>query len=159
VYSRAPADDPRVALLEEAGARYLEAGRVPVGALGEAVGGIELVYEAAGDAALVLDVLPQLGRNAAFVATGVPDAARRVDVAAGELLTRMVVANRLLVGTVNASHADFVAAVRDLEAIAGRWPDAVSGIVTGRRELVEFCECAVRKRGIKEVIALAPDRA
>jgi threonine dehydrogenase-like Zn-dependent dehydrogenase len=138
VYSREPADDPRVALL------------------GEAVGGIELVYEAAGDAALVLDVLPQLGRNAAFVATGVPDAARRVDVAAGELLNRMVVANQLLVGTVNASHADFVAAVRDLEAVAERWPRAVSGIVTGRRELAEFCECAVRKRGIKEVIVLGP---
>lgn len=156
VYSREPADDPRAALVESTGARYLDAARLPVAALAEEVGGIDLVYEAAGSAALALATLSQLGRNAAFVTTGVPRGGSRVDLPADDLLTRIVVANQLLVGTVNASHADFVAAVRDLEEFAKRWGRATAGIVTGRRGLGEFCECAVRKRGVKEVIALAP---
>jgi threonine dehydrogenase-like Zn-dependent dehydrogenase len=157
VYSREQADDPRAALIESTGARYLEAARLPPSALGEEVGGIDLVYEAAGSAALTLATLPQLGRNAALVTTGVPRGGAHVDLAADDLLTGMVVANQLLVGTVNASHADFVAAVRDLEEFANRWAGATAGIVTGRRALGEFCECAMRKRGVKEVIILAPD--
>lgn len=156
VYSREPADDPRVALVASTGARYLEAARVPVDAIAEEMGSIDLVYEAAGDGALVLAALPRLGRNAVFVTTGVPDGGSRVSVAAGDLLTRMVVSNQLLVGTVNASHADFLAAVRDLESFGTRWANATAGIVTGRRALEEFRECAVRKRGVKEVIAFAP---
>jgi threonine dehydrogenase-like Zn-dependent dehydrogenase len=154
VYSREPADDPRAALLESTGARYLEAARVPVASLAEEVGGIDLVYEAAGDAPLALATLRQLGRNAAFVTTGVPRGGSRVDLAADDLLTGIVVANQLLVGTVNASHDDFLAAVRDLESFAARWASATTGIVSGRRALEEFCDCAVRKRGVKEVIAL-----
>jgi threonine dehydrogenase-like Zn-dependent dehydrogenase len=158
VYSREPADDPRAALVESTGARYLDAARLPVDALAEEIGGIDLVYEAAGSAALALATLPQLGRNAAFVTTGVPRGGSRVSIAADDLLTGMVVANQLLVGTVNASHADFVAAVRDLEEFAKRWGSATAGIVTGRRALGEFCECAVRKQGVKEVIDLTSDR-
>jgi threonine dehydrogenase-like Zn-dependent dehydrogenase len=157
VYSREPDDDPRAALVESIGARYLEAAHLPVAALAEEIGGIDLVYEAAGSAALALATLSQLGRNAAFVTTGVPRGGSRVDLPADDLLTRIVVANQLLVGTVNASHADFVAAVRDLEEFAGRWGSAVGGIVTGRRALGEFCECAVRKQGVKEVITITSD--
>jgi hypothetical protein len=157
VYSREPAADPRAALVESTGARYLEAAHIPVAALAEEVGSIDLVYEAAGDAALALGTLRQLGRNAAFVTTGVPRGGTRVNLPADDLLTGMVVANQLLVGTVNASHADFVAAVRDLEEFARRWGSAVAGIVSGRRALGEFCECAVRKRGVKEVITIASD--
>lgn len=157
VYSREPADDPRAALVESTGAHYLEAARVPVDVLAEELGSIDLVYEAAGDAALVLAALSQLGLNAVFVTIGVPGGGSLLRIAADDLLTRMVVSNQLLVGTVNASHADFLAAVRDLESFATRWANATAGIVTGRRALEEFCECAVRKRGVKEVIALAPD--
>jgi threonine dehydrogenase-like Zn-dependent dehydrogenase len=157
VYSREPADDPRAALLESIGTRYLEAARVPVGGLAEEVGGIDLVYEAAGDAALVLATLPQLGRNAAFVTTGVPRGGSQLHLAGDDLLTRIVVTNQLLVGTVNASHADFLAAVQDLESFVARWPTATAGILTGRRTLEEFCDCATRKRGVKEVIEVGSE--
>ena len=96
------------------------------------------------------------GRRAG--STGVPRGGARVALEADDLLTGMVVVNQLLVGTVNASRADFLTAVRDLEEFATRWGDATSGIVSGRRALEEFCECAVRKRGVKEVIDLSSDR-
>jgi glucose 1-dehydrogenase len=152
VYSREPASAPRAALVEGAGAAYVSSSETTVAALAAEMGGIDLVYEAAGSSALAFDVLQHLSRNGVFVMTGVPRGGGGIEVPGDVLMTEMVVRNAMLVGTVNAGREDFDSAIRDLGAFVAAWPDAVRGIVTGRHALADFCRCATEKNGIKEVI-------
>lgn len=154
VYSREPRSAPRAALVESLGAAYLSSADVPVAALAEEAGPVDLVYEAAGSSTLSLEAVQQLGPNAVFVLTGAHGEKGRSEIAADVVVNRLVVGNRVLLGTVNSSAADFEAAVRDLGAFAAAWPDAVRGVVTGRHSLPDFCRCAGEKSGIKEIIVL-----
>jgi glucose 1-dehydrogenase len=159
VYSREPASAPRAALVESTGAVYRSSTATTVSALAAEVGGIDLVYEAAGSPALAFDVLQYLARNGVFVLTGVPRGGGPIEIQGDPLMTGIVVRNAMLVGTVNAGREDFVAAIRDLEAFVAAWPDAVRGIITGRHQLADFCRCATDRSGdgIKEIIALGVD--
>ena len=155
VYSREPASSARAGLVEAAGARYRSAEDVTVADLAAELGGIDLVYEAAGSPALALETLPYVSRNGVFVMTGVPRGGAPIEVDGEALMTEVVVRNSMLVGTVNASPADFDAAIRDLELFDREWPAAVRGIITGRHSLADFCRCATGKSGIKEIIDFA----
>jgi threonine dehydrogenase-like Zn-dependent dehydrogenase len=155
VYSREAADSPRAALLREIGARYRSSADLPVDGLAGEVGGIEMVYEAAGSPELSLATLESMGRNGAFILTGATGGGGRLDLGADALLNSMVVGNLVLAGTVNASHTDFVRAVSDLEAFVDRWPDVVPRLITGRHPRERFHDRVLHRTGIKEIIDLA----
>ncbi|HEX6071229.1 MAG TPA: glucose 1-dehydrogenase [Longimicrobiaceae bacterium] len=155
VYSREEAASPRAALIEAIGAHYRSSADLPVAQLAEEVGGIELVYEAAGAPGLSLAVLETMGRSGVFIVTGATGGGGRLDIGADALLNSMVVGNLVLAGTVNASHADFVSAVNDLEAFVDRWPDVVPRLITGRHPRERFHDRVLHRTGIKEIIDLA----
>jgi glucose 1-dehydrogenase len=155
VYSRETVSSARAALLREIGAAYLSATELDVTGLAAEMGGIELVYEAAGAPALTLTVLETLAPNGVFILTGATGGLGRVDFGADALLHRMVGRNLVLAGTVNASHADFVNAVASLAAFDRTWPGAVRGIITGRHPLEAFPDRALNRTGIKEIIDVA----
>jgi len=152
VYSREAASSPRAALAGTMGARYLPSGEVAVEALAEEMGGIDLVYEAAGSPALGLAVLEALSPTGVFVLTGATGGGHRLEIGADALLNRMVVRNLVLAGTVNSSHADFVAATGDLAAASRRWPALLPALITGRHPPEQFGARALHRTGIKEVV-------
>jgi glucose 1-dehydrogenase len=154
VYSRGSTDDARAGLVRRLGGTYLSSGEVPVSDLGNRVGGIDLIYEAAGASRLAFDVLPQLGANGVFVFTGVPGRKHRIEVAGDAIMRNLVLRNQAVVGTVNADRADFESAARDLLAISAQWPGALEALITGRYPMSQFCERATDGRGIKDVIAV-----
>lgn len=154
VYSREEAASPRAALLEAIGARYRSSGDLALPQLADEVGGIELVYEAAGAPDLSLAVLEAMGRTGAFILTGATGGGGRLEIGADALLNTMVNGNLVLAGTVNASHADFMSAVSDLGAFVDRWPEILPRLITGRHPRERFHERVFHRTGIKEIIDL-----
>lgn len=158
VYSLEPEDDDRAGLVRRIGARYISAAELSVPEMAEAVGGIEMVYEAAGSAALSLAVAAEMAPNGVFILTGATGGGRRLEFGADALLNHLVIANVVIAGTVNAGHQDFVRAVSDLEIFVQRWPDAVPATITSRHAPEEFAALALSRGGIKQVVELEVTR-
>ena len=154
VYSRGASGNPRAMLVQRLGCTYLSSAEVPASELSKLVGGIDLVYEAAGASQFAFDVLPQLGANGVFVFTGVPGRKHHIQVAGDAIMRNLVLRNQAVLGTVNAGRIDFESAAGDLRAIRGRWPGALEALISGRYSIDQFCERATDGRGIKDVIAV-----
>ena len=132
VYSRNSHDDPRVALIESFGAKFVYSEERTVAQLAEEVGNIDLVYEAVGASSLAFDVMKVLGTNGVFVFTGVPGRRAPVEVDTDFIMRNLVLRNQIFFGTVNASRENFQAAVADLARFRERWGDKVERLITGR---------------------------
>lgn len=158
VYSLEPPEDERATLVRLIGARYISAADLSVPQMAEVVGGIEMVYEAAGSAALSLATAATVAPNGVFILTGATGGGRRLEFGADAMLNHLVVGNIVIAGTVNAGHADFVRAVSDLEAFVERWPEAVSAMITSRHAPEEFATLALSRGGIKQVVEFATAR-
>lgn len=155
VMARSPGTTPNARLAASIGATYVSARETPPPELRKRYGDIELVYEAAGSARAVFDLVPALGPNAVCLLTGVPPLDERLDLPVGRLMFEMVLKNHALVGTVNAGADAFRAAIRDLGTFLDRWPGALRGLVTGRHPLEEFGKLVLeRPSGIKSVLTL-----
>ncbi len=98
----------------------------------------DLIVEAAGSTALPFALVDRLGRNGVLVLTGIPPSGLPpAPLAEGDLLREVVLGNRAIVGSVNASRDDFEAGLRDLATFEARWPGSASGLITERRPLEE----------------------
>jgi glucose 1-dehydrogenase len=155
VYSRQEAPAPEVDVSLAVGAEYVSSRNEEFRDLAERLGGIGFVYEGTGAATLMFEVLPHLEPNAVFMATGVPQPGGRDEIAADEVMHRLVLRNHVLCGTVNASTADFRRAIENLAKMHARWPDALRGIITHYHDMAEFCDSAGSNAGLKHVIRVA----
>lgn len=132
VYSRGGAASPRARIVQAIGATFVEAETVTVADLPGRVGAIDVVYEATGASTLAFDVLSVLGTNGIFVFTGVPGRRAPIQVDTDLLMRNLVLKNQIVLGSVNASRADFEAAIEHLALFHSRWPEALAALVTGR---------------------------
>lgn len=156
VYSRSAEPNPKAALVNSIGAKYISSETVPVQQFAEMVGNIDLVYEGVGVGSIAFEVLKVLGLNGVFVFTGIPPANKgAVPVDADLIMRQMVLKNQVLVGTVNADRTAFEHAIRDLGIFKQRWPQALASVITGRHKIEDYQELLLGKaRGIKNVIQI-----
>ena len=154
VYSAEPRAHPRAAIAEAIGGQYFSSEKTGPDAVAQAIGNIDLVYEAAGAPQLAFDVLRMLGANGVFVFTGIPRHGKQVHFEAPEILYHMVLKNQVILGTVNAGSEAFESAIRDLADFERRWPRAVRSLITGRYPLEQFREPVLGCAGIKNVIVV-----
>jgi glucose 1-dehydrogenase len=152
VYSRAEPPAPEVDVTRAIGAEYVSSEREEFGAVVERLGSVELVYEGTGAAKLMFGVLPELGPNAVFVATGVPSPGEKSKIEADRVMHELVLKNQVLCGTVNASSDDFDRAIDHLGRMLERWPDATRSLITHRHGMAEFCESASSSDGLKHIV-------
>ena len=156
VYSRSPAPNPKAALVEACGARYLSSEVVSPEALARETGPIDLVYEAVGVASISFAVMRLLAPNAVFVFTGIPPVLPAIPVEADTLMRQLTLANQAVIGTVNADAPAFEAALRDLMRFRQRWPEAMARLISGRHAPERYRELLLgRAQGIKQVIRFA----
>jgi threonine dehydrogenase-like Zn-dependent dehydrogenase len=156
VYSREKPPHPKAELAESFGARYLSSQTVPVKALAEHVGNIDVVYEAVGASRLAFDVMRVLGTNGVFVFTGVPGRKSPVPVDTDSLMRSIVLKNQVALGTVNASKDSFDAAIRDLGLFMQRWPEAVRALITQRVSVEQYTGLLLGQApGIKNVLRMS----
>jgi threonine dehydrogenase-like Zn-dependent dehydrogenase len=101
-------------LLEEIGARYLSTADVSIAEASRLHGPFDLIFEGTGYSPLVFETMEALGKNGVLVLVSVTGGDRRVEVPADRINQGFVLGNKVVVGSVNASRADFLAGVADL---------------------------------------------
>jgi threonine dehydrogenase-like Zn-dependent dehydrogenase len=154
VYSRAGIPNPKAAVTETIGATYVSSEVESVEQLGERVGNIDVVLEAAGSSQTAFQLLKVLATNGMFIFTGVPPRKLSVPMETDLIMKNVVLKNQVIVGTVNAGRESFESAVRDLEEFMRRWPDAVRSLITGRYPMEAFRDVISRTTEIKAIITI-----
>jgi threonine dehydrogenase-like Zn-dependent dehydrogenase len=155
VYSRSAEPNPKAALVNSIGAKYISAETTPPAEFAKQVGKIDLVYEALGVAKISFEVLKVLGLNGVFVFTGIPPHKPAIPVEADSLMRQIVLMNQAIIGTVNADRPAFENAIRHLGIFKQRWPDAIRKVITGRHPLENYRELLLGKAtGIKNIITI-----
>lgn len=134
-----PRDGYKGKLVESIGARYWDVSQNTVEDVARQVGNIDLIVEATGVAPVAYQLLKALGVNGVLVFTGVPgDRGGEFQMEGGHLMRQQVLWNQVVMGSVNANRSYFVQAVKDLEAIAAKWPDAIGKVITAHHPLENF---------------------
>jgi threonine dehydrogenase-like Zn-dependent dehydrogenase len=143
----------RARLVEASGARHVVTSETPLADLAEEVGGFDIVFEAAGDAQLMLDALGLLRRNGVACLLGIDGRPREVAIDGRVIGVDAILENRALFGSVNANRVDWVAAVEHLDLARQRWPEELEAFVGLRVPLDSFAE-AFGYRGVKATLRL-----
>ncbi len=120
--------------LHAIGGTYIDARSVPAEKVGESIGPMDLILEAAGSASLDFQLIDALAINGIHVLTGIPGGDRPVQISGADLMRRLVLKNQLLVGSVNAARGHFRMAVDDLHRAELRWPGRLAALITHRHE-------------------------
>ena len=154
--SRESSSDDHSALVALSGARYVSTRETPLRALGEDLGGFDLVVEATGDAKVMAECIGLLGRNGVACLLGIDSRLQTVELDGHVLGVDSILENRVLFGSVNAQRQDWLAAVAALAQARERWPDALEAFVGLRVPLDRFGE-AFAYRGVKATLTLAGD--
>ncbi len=155
IYSRVDESRTRVDIARRIGARFIDAGQVPVDGIVKIAGRIDLVYEAVGASNLAFQVMTCLAINGVFIFTGVPGRKEPMNVDTSLLMRNHVLKNQVIFGTVNAGPDAFRNAIADIGEFHRRWPEALGGIISNRVPIEEAEEpLAGKVPGIKNVIAI-----
>ena len=85
--------------------------------------------EAAGSPELSVEAIGALAANGVLCLRGITGQTAIIPLDARLLNGELVLHNKAVFGSTNAASEDWQQAVRDLEAIAGRWPDALDGMM------------------------------
>jgi threonine dehydrogenase-like Zn-dependent dehydrogenase len=155
VWSIEPDADPRAELLSSVGVRYVSAAHESLPRLGARLGDVAVLFEATGAPAVAFQALEALGHNGVLVLFGLPGRRSALEVDAAAVVRTLVLRNQLVLGTINAGHDAFAAAIRDLAAIERRWPGVLRRLITQRIPLEGHAEVLQGPpRGIKNVVAM-----
>jgi glucose 1-dehydrogenase len=126
-FSRSRAPSLKSELVEELGASYVSSQDI---ALADAGGPFDLMFEATGYSPLVFEAAEVLGRNGVLVLASVTGGDRAVEVPADRINQGFVLGNKVMVGTVSASRADYVAGVDDMLKASVRFPGWLERLLT-----------------------------
>ncbi|MCD0445722.1 glucose 1-dehydrogenase [Glycomyces sp. A-F 0318] len=142
-------EGPKPKLVKALGATYHTDG------LAKAIEGTEpdIVIEATGANALVLEAMAATGAYGVTCLTGVSPAGRTIDVDAGALNRELVLENDVVVGSVNANHSHFNKAAEYLLEADHDW---LKGLITRRVALEDYEQAFGKSSGdeVKVVIDL-----
>jgi threonine dehydrogenase-like Zn-dependent dehydrogenase len=134
-------------LVEQLGARYVSTKRQNVREIAEEHGPLDIIFEATGFSPLVFEAMQHLGKNGVLVLSSVTGGERRIEVPADALNLSMVLGNKVVVGTVNASRANFEQGVADIALSEARYPGWLSKLLTDRVDGLTACADALGRLG------------
>ena len=127
---------PKPDLVRDLGATY------HTGAVASACDHPDVVVECTGVGGLFLDAVAHLGPNGVVCLTGVSSGGRTVGIDAGMLNRSMVLANEVVVGSVNANRRHYEVAAAALAAADRSW---LARLVTRRVPLERWAEALERR--------------
>ncbi|MDP9172095.1 MAG: glucose 1-dehydrogenase [Acidobacteriota bacterium] len=155
VYSLDREPNPAADIVKAIGGKYISAQDRTIEQMAADTGSIDLVYEATGSSKLTFEVLQVLGTNGIFVITGVPGKHGPIPVETDVIMRNMVLKNQCVLGTVNAGKDAFEHAIADMTSFYAKWPDAVTGLITGRFPIEQFADPIHNQKGIKNIVGIA----
>jgi threonine dehydrogenase-like Zn-dependent dehydrogenase len=123
-------DSVRPRWLEHIGGHYLDGRKVAPDRVDDAVGPMELIFEATGIPRLAFNLLDALGESGVYVLTGIPGGNRPLQLPGAELIRRLVLYNQVMVGSVNAARDHFQMGIDDLLQAHLQWGDHLGKLIT-----------------------------
>ena len=117
-------------LLDEIGVTYLSTAEMSVAQASAMHGPFDLILEGTGYSPLVFESMAALGKNGVLVLVSVTGGDRHVDVPADRINQGFVLGNKVVVGSVNASRADFERGVADLAHAELAYPGWLGRLLT-----------------------------
>jgi threonine dehydrogenase-like Zn-dependent dehydrogenase len=136
------------------GGHYVDGRQVPVDQVERKIGAMDLVLDASGIPALEFNLLDALALNGAYVVTGIPGGDRPLQIPGAALVRQLVLANQIMVGSVNAARGHFQMGASDLEQAHLRWGTHLDKLITQRYAPEEFVGSADHHEpdSIKQVV-------
>jgi len=122
--------DPTIDIAEEIGATYVDSRETPVDEFPTAHEHVDLVLEATGYARHAFESVEALAPNGVAALLGLPES-WTFEVDGGRLHKDLVMTNKALVGSVNANHRHFAAAVDTLESLPASLLESVVTSIHG----------------------------
>src|SRR6058998_3958235 len=101
-------------LITELGAHYVSSQMATLNKASEMYGPFDVIFEASGFSPLAFQAAEALGKNGVLLLSSVTGGEKKIEVNADMINQGFVLGNKVMVGTVNASRADFVSGVNDL---------------------------------------------
>ena len=117
-------------LIEELGGHYVSSSERSLADASAAYGPFDIILDATGFSPLVFEAAEALGKNGVLVLASVTGGDRKVEVNADKINQGFVLGNKLMVGTVNASRADFLSGVTDLIKAEALFPGWLKKLLT-----------------------------
>ena len=130
VLSRRRAPYANSDLVARLGATYLSSEETDLATAGRARGPFDLIFEASGFSPFVFEAAAVLATNGVLVLSGVTAEERKVEVDANAFNQGLVLGNKVILGTVNASRDDFVRGVADMLRAEEAYPGWLEGLLT-----------------------------
>jgi threonine dehydrogenase-like Zn-dependent dehydrogenase len=152
VFSRNPTSDPRAKLVEAAGGRYVEARNTTLVDVAAKHGPFDIIVEATGYSPIAFDAMEAVAKNGVAVLASITGGDRKTEVATDRINQGFVLGNKVAVGTVNASRADFEQGVTDMARAAVAFPGWLERLLTHRVQGLEcYGELFERLAGGKDI--------
>ena len=132
--ARRPAPNPAAAIVEASGGRYVSTRATPLAELARSLPSIDLILEATGVSALSFTGMEILGSNGVLVLLSLTGGTEIAPIPIDLINRDFVLGNKVMVGSVNSAHEDFVQGVADLGRFDELWPGLTERLITRRLE-------------------------
>jgi threonine dehydrogenase-like Zn-dependent dehydrogenase len=141
-------------LLRSIGVEHVNTRSEDIGEIAKQRDGFDIIFEATGAPTLTFELAETLAKNGMLCLLGVPSKAATVELAAGELMKRMVLGNQIIFGSVNSNRLHFEHALEYLAAFLSEWPQAFPSVITHVFKVGEIEEALVGRYpdAIKRVV-------
>ncbi|MBD0381186.1 glucose 1-dehydrogenase [Paenibacillus sedimenti] len=163
VWSMSPQDSLQAELVQACGAVYRQAGAAgsapTLTAYADGLGKpMDLILECTGYSPLAFEAMSVLAPGGVLALLGVTPADRKLEIASDMLNQSMVLENKCVIGSVNASRKDFETAIYRLQQMEKLSPGWLSRLVTNRMQLEDLLKLDFKSIPIKAVVDVVPTR-
>jgi threonine dehydrogenase-like Zn-dependent dehydrogenase len=144
--------------LKHIGGRYLDGRKIAPDKVDDAVGPMDLIFEATGIPGLAFCLLDALAESGVYVLTGIPGGSRPLEISGAELIRRLVLDNQVMIGSVNAARDHFQIGIDDLTTAHMKWGDHIGRLITRRHPAGDFSKALAKggEEDIKVVVEWSP---
>ncbi len=130
VYSLPPKPNRNADLVEQLGGHYESSKERPLAEVSDERGPFDLIMDATGFSPLVWEAAEVLGKNGVLVLSSITGGDRKAEINSDKINQSFVLGNKVMVGTVNASPADFRSGIDDLIKAEALFPGWLSQLLT-----------------------------
>jgi threonine dehydrogenase-like Zn-dependent dehydrogenase len=102
----------------------------PMTQAAEEYGPFDLIFEAAGASSAAFEAIEALGRNGVLVLTGISGGGGKIEVSGDEIMTGLVLGNKVVVGTVNSNRSHFERGVQSMVLAQAWYPGWLERLLT-----------------------------
>lgn len=140
VLGRRPRTDPKIQLIEELGATYINAKNKSVLDIKKEAGEMDIIIEATGATQLVIDLIDLLSRNGIYAFLGIPKGSEQLCFNISGMLNKIVRQNIILLGSVNSQREHFEAAIKTITEIQKKHKGTLEKTITHRYRINQYKE-------------------